>query len=331
MARPTVSVVMPLYNGEAYVLDAILSVQRQTCDAWELVVVDDGSTDGSAALVEREAARDQRIRLIRQENSGGPARPRNRAIAGSQGTYVCFLDPDDLFDPAKLELQAHVLDTHPEAGVVFSDIEVFSGDGPGSGHSYLGRADWHAQAGPYLEPLGGDLFRCGDGFYQFMSTTITSLTTQSVMVRRRALDRFPGPFDEGLVIGQDIDLWFRLALHEDLFFLDRCLAHYRIHESNRTGNSESALRGFVEAHTQNLERAHPVLDEEALEVMRGRIARNSFALGYHYVKEGRFAEGRRRYVAAMPGVGMGKVASAYLKSWIRQALSLARPRRGRAS
>lgn len=318
---PVVSVVMPLYNGGALVAEALASVQAQSFQAWELVVVDDGSTDDSPATVEGASRQDPRIRLLRQENSGGPARPRNRGIEASRGEYVCFLDADDLFHPDKLQALVAAMETLPEAHVVFSDMNVFTQDQqPTEGYSYLGRAGWHDKVRPHLAAVEGDLHRCRDDFYRFMSTTITSITTQTVMVRREALARFEAPFDESLVIGQDIDLWFRLALDGPVLFLDRSLAYYRRHEGNRTGNAEKALIGFIQAHSRNLARAGAVLDSGALRTMRRRICENRFILGYHYVRHRRFAEARQNYLASLPGVDRRKVVTAYLKSWIHQGI-----------
>ena len=312
---------MPLYNEGSLVDDALASVQAQSFQAWELVVVDDGSTDGSPATVAGASRHDPRIRLLRQENSGGPARPRNRGIEESRGKYVCFLDADDLFHPDKLQELVSAMEKVPDAHLVFSDMRVFTSDQrPADGYSYLGRAEWHDQARPHLAPVEEGLHRCRDGFYRFMSTTITSITTQTVMVRRDALARFDAPFDESLVIGEDIDLWFRLVLHGPVLFLDRCLAYYRRHDGNITGDAEKALIGFIQAHSRNLARAREVLDPAAVETIRRRIGESTFILGYHHLRHGRFAEARRHYLASLPDVDRRKVVAAYLKSWVHQGI-----------
>jgi glycosyltransferase involved in cell wall biosynthesis len=100
-----VSVVMPAYNARAYLGEAILSVRAQSYPWWELLVVDDGSTDDTAELAERQALADARIRVIRAGRNGGVAAARNAAIAVAQGSHVAFLDSDDRWHPRKLERQ----------------------------------------------------------------------------------------------------------------------------------------------------------------------------------------------------------------------------------
>lgn len=100
--RPKVSVIMPVYGVEKYVGRAIESVLNQTLVDLELLVVDDGSPDGSGAICDRYAARDSRVRVFHQENAGAPA-ARNRAMDHARGEYLCFLDADDWAEPAMLE------------------------------------------------------------------------------------------------------------------------------------------------------------------------------------------------------------------------------------
>src|SRR5690349_24440198 len=100
----TVSVVMPAFNAEATIASAVASVRRQTRGDWELVVVDDGSADRTAALAEMAAALDRRIRVIRQRNQGVSA-ARNAGIEAATGRYLAFLDADDTWLPGKLQRQ----------------------------------------------------------------------------------------------------------------------------------------------------------------------------------------------------------------------------------
>lgn len=104
-ALPLVSVVMPAYNAEKYIEQAILSVVAQTVPDWELLVLDDGSGDATCAIVERLAARDERITLLKNEENLGVAKTRNRGIALCRGRYIAFLDSDDVWHADKLEKQ----------------------------------------------------------------------------------------------------------------------------------------------------------------------------------------------------------------------------------
>src|SRR4051794_17458509 len=119
MAHPIFTVVMPAYNTAATIGDAIRSVLAQTCSDFELVVVDDGSSDETASVVEQLAV-DGRIRLLGQENQGAAA-ARNAALAAARGRYVSFIDSDDLWLPAYLDAMAAVLTQAPHAGFGYTD------------------------------------------------------------------------------------------------------------------------------------------------------------------------------------------------------------------
>lgn len=105
MSRPLVSVVMPVYNSAMFVEDAVHSVQQQTLDDWELLVVDGGSTDDTCKIISVIQERDPRVRLIVNYNDSGPAHARSTGITASQGEYVAFLDGDDLWISSKLNDQ----------------------------------------------------------------------------------------------------------------------------------------------------------------------------------------------------------------------------------
>lgn len=109
--RPRVSVIMPAYNVDAYIGRAVESLQRQTLEAFELIVVDDGSTDRTGDILDRMASRDIRIDVIHQDNAGAPV-ARNRALERAQGTYVMFMDADDWIEPRMLADLVELADKH---------------------------------------------------------------------------------------------------------------------------------------------------------------------------------------------------------------------------
>ena len=116
-----VSVVMALYNAERYVKSAIASALASDLRALEVIVVDDGSRDASAAVV--AAIDDPRVTLVRSPASGGPSRPRNTGIARARAPYIALLDADDLLKPQKLSAAIAALEQHPQAGFAFGDFE----------------------------------------------------------------------------------------------------------------------------------------------------------------------------------------------------------------
>ena len=114
MQRPTVTVLTAVRNGAAHLAETIASVQAQTFGDWEYVIVDDGSTDDTVAIIERHAADDPRIRLVRRADSGGPFAAANTGLAEARGDYVARIDADDIALPRRLERPGWV--SHARAG-----------------------------------------------------------------------------------------------------------------------------------------------------------------------------------------------------------------------
>lgn len=126
--NPLVSIIMPSYNAERHIAEAIRSVQAQTLSDWELLISDDCSTDSTLEIVSELAKKDARIRLFELECNGGAAKARNNSLASARGRYVAYLDADDLWYPEKLELQIAFMREH---AAVFScaSYEVIGEDG----------------------------------------------------------------------------------------------------------------------------------------------------------------------------------------------------------
>src|SRR3989442_14959767 len=155
---PSVSVVIPVYNGERYLVDAIQSVLDQTYQNFEVIVVDDGSTDGSAAVAKRFG---EAIRFVHQAN-GGVCKARNTGIAAARGGYLAFLDQDDLWLPDKLAVQVAYLDSHPEVGAVYCQCQV------------MGDAELRSNLGEYMysEPVKDNVVGIMRGPYLLMTSTM---------------------------------------------------------------------------------------------------------------------------------------------------------------
>lgn len=210
----TVSVVIPVYNGERFVADAIRSVLEQSRAPDEIVVVDDGSTDGSAAVVARCAARSPLpVRCLYQRNSG-PAAARNHGLAEATGTLVAFQDADDLWTAGRLAIQADLLARHPSVHAVVGRTCFFHEDSP-----------THGRGAPPATPSTPRWF---PGIH--------------VGLYRRAAFDLVGPFDADLRFHEDID-WFRRARAAGAVILphgDIVLLHRR-HGGNMT-NDGAAMR-----------------------------------------------------------------------------------------
>ena len=115
---PLVSVIMPVYNGEKYLAEAIDSILVQTFTDFELLIVDDGSQDNSAEIIRSYVKRDSRIRFFQQEQNEGSANARNRGIANAKGEFIAAMDCDDVSLPERLQKQVDFLESHPEIGAL---------------------------------------------------------------------------------------------------------------------------------------------------------------------------------------------------------------------
>jgi teichuronic acid biosynthesis glycosyltransferase TuaG len=124
MNDPLVSVIMPAFNAEKYIEESINSVIGQTFLNWELIIINDGSTDSTEHIAGKYAATDARVKLVTQENKRLGA-ARNTGILNSKGNWIAFLDADDLWMPDKLKKQLCVAKTEPKAGVIFTDGFTF--------------------------------------------------------------------------------------------------------------------------------------------------------------------------------------------------------------
>lgn len=120
---PLVTVIMPVYNAERYMQQSIESIIAQTYQNWELLIVDDGSTDSSVQIMQKYCSRDRRIQMIPSTGNEGVASARNKGIQTAKGEYIAFLDSDDLWKAEKLEIQIHYMQEH-NCGFVYSAYDV---------------------------------------------------------------------------------------------------------------------------------------------------------------------------------------------------------------
>ena len=203
-ATPLVSVLIPVYNGEAFLGEALESVLGQTWPAVEPIVVDDGSHDTSADVAARYP-----VKLIRQPNAG-VAGARNRALAAAKGRLVGFIDQDDVWMPTKLERQARCLLDHPAAGICIARQEIFLE--PGYPGPRAMPAEW-LEGSHHTTQLGGFL------------------------VRREVFD-LVGPFDDAYSAINDTDWYLRaIDLGVEQVFVEESLQRYRLHPRNTSAHT----------------------------------------------------------------------------------------------
>lgn len=222
MTNPRVSVLLPTYNRAAYLRQAIESALNQTFRDIEVVIVDDGSTDDTAQIVQR--INDPRVRYIYQANRGVAA-ALNTAWRASRGDYLARLDSDDIWLPNLLAEFVTTLDADPDLGLVYA------------------RAQWmDAQGNALPQILGAPEKFPG----QWLKSLVYGdcVCPIAVMFRRDCMER-TGGYDESLIGNEDWDLWLRMAMHYRFAFRNEILARYRAHSQNLTSSvSARSLRLF---------------------------------------------------------------------------------------
>jgi glycosyltransferase involved in cell wall biosynthesis len=213
---PTVSVILPTRNRAEMLPATLMGVRSQTVTDLEIVVVDDGSIDGTPAYLASEASRDSRIRLLRNAEARGAAASRNEALAHSRGRFVAFLDDDTLWAPDRLEKLVRALEV----------------EGPGTGMAYS----------PYESvEIGGKRFVLGAGPYGDTYRGPWQVGTFAVVLRREVLER-SGVFDESLPRLQDFDLWVRVLATTGYVFVPELLARTQRLRGGISTNPDAIVR-----------------------------------------------------------------------------------------
>lgn len=205
------SVIIPLYNKANYVAKAIESVFAQTYADYELVIMDDGSSDNSFAVASKAIEGRSNCQIHRQSNAG-VSMARNNAVARSKGDYLCFLDADDWWASTFLEEMDRLIDQFPEAGIY------------GTGYTIVNETRNKTRVAPIgVEP---DFERGYINYCQVYAKTLAMpLTSISVAMPRRVFDEMRG-FPKGIKLGEDFLLWVRVALKYKVAFLNKPLAFY---------------------------------------------------------------------------------------------------------
>ena len=219
MNAPALSVIIAAYNGAALIGETLASLSAQTFTDFEVIVVDDCSTDDTRAVLADWP--DARVRMIALEENGGPVRARNRAFAEARGRYVAGLDQDDLCHPERFARQVAYLDTHPACVLVGTQTQVLAEDGailpsPLAAHTSPALVRW--------------LLRIGN-----------PLVWSSVMIRAEAA-RLLDPFERpDILYAEDFDVYHRLARLGDVARIDAPLVTYRRHAGGASQRYEEAM------------------------------------------------------------------------------------------
>jgi glycosyltransferase involved in cell wall biosynthesis len=274
----SVSLVIATFNHARLLGDAIDSALAQTLSGVDIIVVDDGSTDDTPAVLERYGGR---IRVLRQPNRGLAA-ARNTGLAAARGTYVAFLDADDVMAPAKLAEQVAVLERAPTIGWTYCDvlIETVATGATVRASERFGYAARALDGWLFPELIHGNF-----------------IPAIAPLVRRTALDA-AGGFDERLTALEDWDLWLRLALLAEARYTPAVLVSYRIQPGAMSEDRARMDRNRFRV-LDKLCRTRPAALEGLGAVGRRVIADTHNWLGKEAYASGDWGEARRRFAASV--------------------------------
>jgi glycosyltransferase involved in cell wall biosynthesis len=263
MPDPLVSVILPVYNRETSVARAVESVLAQTCRPLELIVVDDGSTDGTSRVLDQFGAR---ITLLRQPNAGAYA-ARNLGLRHARGEFVAFIDSDDVWLPHRLSAQVPLM-KRPEVGLVFGDAIHVTPHGGTERTCFRVSPPHRGRVAPRF------------AWANFVPTIC-------VLVRRGILDE-AGGFPETNAISVDYLMWFRIALRHELDYVDAPVAEYLVHAGGISADLGRSLEARIRLFSDELARTN---DAPTRAVLRRLLFNLSLHLGLATLR------GRARNVA----------------------------------
>ena len=316
MFQKTISVIMPAFNCEKYIASAIESVLDQSYINFELIIINDGSTDKTLSVIKTFANRDERIKLIDQKNSGKPSITRNVGLQKAQGEYICFLDGDDLYHPEKLAYEYDILENNTNLNLVFHDV-LYVKSNIFSKETYLEAVKFQSRLLPYFTEISENTYICDTKrLFLFMCTDITTLHTSAVFMRKSFLDEQPIAFPEDLTIGEDIDLWFRLVKAGGIAYTNQVLSYYRQHSQSLTKKPDRNIVDSIITHTINYGRSNNYLSSKELSLYKKRISSDYFNLAYNFFKYGDIRNARQNYITSLKWYTNFRTVLSYLKTFI---------------
>lgn len=215
MKNPEVSIVLPCYNGAKMIGEAIESVIAQTYQDWELIIVNDCSTDNTLEVAQTYAARDKRIRVFSNEKNSKLPATLNHGFREAKGEYWTWTSDDNLLLPTMLEELSNYLDEHPEVGFVTSDFANIDVDGNIISYDVL------------LDNIQDrmPLNNCGGASFMYRSSIAKKI----------------GEYREDLFLVEDYEYWLRLCFYTKLAHYPKVLYHYRVHEKSLTATRKSQI------------------------------------------------------------------------------------------
>ncbi len=272
---PAISVIIPTYNAAEYLPEAIESVLAQTFKDYELIVVDDGSTDGTESVVKKFG---DRIRYFRQENRG-PGAAKNLGIRNSRGPLLATLDADDKWVPHKLQAQYEYMKAHPEAGMVNANVSTFD------------------EKGIVTYEVDGTLRKTYQGWVFDRLIIQNFIASGTVMFRKECLDKV-GLFPENYMISEDWHLWLRIAKEYPVGYINEPLGLYRWQEKSLTWDYAKAYPDRL-AVLNEIISLYPDYFKNRKRLIRRAYGSLFMRYGYALFDRGDYADARAKFFVSI--------------------------------
>jgi glycosyltransferase involved in cell wall biosynthesis len=286
LGLPAVSVIIPAYNAEKFVLEAIASVRAQDYPNVEIILVDDGSCDGTVDFVSRQAPD---VRVVQQANAGAAA-ARNTGLRNAGGDFICFLDADDGWLPGKLAAQVAYLQSHPNVGAVFHRWMVLKPDEMGN-YGVPRQQD---------VPDPGEIDPESSGWLYPRLLLDCIVHTSTVMIRREVVEDV-GHFETGLITGEDYDYWLRVSRQCEVHKLAGTYSFYREVAGGLTSVPKERNNEYLvlKQALQKWGMTSPDGSGASASLVRRRLARLTFDFGYAHYHRGSMARAAEAFARSL--------------------------------
>ena len=291
---PTISVIIPTYNSSKYIFEAINSVMVQTQKDYEIIIVDDGSTDNTNELVKLYIKSQPCIRYLYQQNQG-PGAARNRGIREAKGEYIVFLDADDLIPIDSLKRKIQFLIKYPKVNLVFSDYYMILEDSFNKLPVLL-RTKFIDCVERIISYRKTDEIIFNNSFLiEYLKFTPHPIFTGTVMLRKKTVEEV-GFFRTDIFIGEDVDYWVRVSKKHTVGFINQPLSYYRHSLSNLTNQKE---RYKIETIKLYMDLGKDNKDKNINGIIRIKLSQAYFELGYYYKSNLLIKKARKNLISSI--------------------------------
>lgn len=279
-----VSIIIPTYNSGKYITQAIDSVLNQSYRDFEIIVVDDGSTDNTREVLS-PYIENLTIKYIYQSNQG-PGAARNKGIEVASGKFICFLDGDDLLLNESFITRATMLEKNKNLALVFSDfyISFSQNNSPIVRLKSLSFMDYFHSA---IHSQSGEFIIFNNSFYhKNLTFPVWPIWTGTVMLRKEIIDRI-GKFRTDISIAEDVDFWLRAVKNNYVGYVNKPLSHYRRSKGVLTKNFENYYKGGINLREKVLskEKSSKTINIFLINLIKNKISYEYCELGRYYLRE----------------------------------------------